>query len=117
MIVGKLLVRLRKIGSVVKIGVLPYLLLHNYGKKNGSLKEGTGYVAVISVFVGGQLVSRFIPYLVAMAVDGKWSCETLQTGTGLLGGRSKGHQQESNLDDMIRVLWLQSKNFIMVQYA
>ncbi len=82
-------------------------------------KSCTGYVAVISVFVGGQSVKRFIPFLVAMAGAGKkWSCETLKTGTGLLGSSNEGSQQGSaNLDDLIRVLWLQSKNFIMAQYA
>jgi len=50
-------------------------------------------------------------WVLAMATKPSWSCETLQQGTTLLGKNAEGPQESSDLDQLIRVFWLQNQTY------
>ena len=50
-------------------------------------------------------------WVLAMATNPSWSCETLQQGTTLLGKNADGPQESSDLDELIRVFWLQNQTY------
>ena len=53
-------------------------------------------------------------WVLAMATKPSWSCETLQHGATLLGKNAEGTQDQSDLDQLIRVFWLHDQTCMYI---